>query len=141
MRAQSVCEMSEEDASLTSGSLAHGNDPYLVVVLRMGDHYHPATQKAEGDKTLLTVGQAVILEGECRTFEDRGGIDEIEPMFVQICSPLGFVPGEVHSNNYTHIYADTPSGKRLSTTGQALRSEEAERWRSPAAGSRSEERA
>jgi hypothetical protein len=59
-------------------------------------------------------------------------------MFAQICLPLGFVPGEVHSNNYTHIYADTPSGKHWSTTGQALRSEEAERRASAAPGSRSD---
>jgi hypothetical protein len=40
-------------------------------MFRMGDDHDPAVQQAEHDITLLPIVEAVILEGEGRTFKDR----------------------------------------------------------------------
>lgn len=69
----------------------------------MGNHHNLATHKAERDKTLLIVGETVILEGECRALEDLRGIGKIEPVLAPIGLPLGFIPGEVH-DMILHIF-------------------------------------
>jgi hypothetical protein len=95
-RPRSVLDIREEDVRFAIRGLAEGDDADFIGALGVDDLDRNAGEQAKGNEALLLVGEAVILERECCSFEDDSGIKEVEPMQPQIAQALRRAPCEAH---------------------------------------------
>ena len=58
-----------------------------------------STKQAKGDKTLIVVREAIILEREGRPFEYSGRIHEVQSMIFQVETTFLFIPGKPHRHS------------------------------------------
>lgn len=67
-----------------------------LVPLDIADDNHSPAQQAEAEHAALTVVEAVILDFVHRPLEYLGGIQKIEPAFIEGPGPLHRVAGDFH---------------------------------------------
>ena len=62
-------------------------------------------QQAQGDETLLAIGEAIVFVGRRGPLEYAPGIGEVKPVIPEICLSLALVPREAHLRNvYTSAW-------------------------------------
>ena len=76
--------------------LSEGYDTNDVVLLSVDDRHRHIVQQSEGDKSLLIVAKPVVFVGCRQSSKDLMGIREVEAVFLEVQSALGFVPFEPH---------------------------------------------
>ena len=99
MRDQSVLEVLEEDRLFMFRRLTERDDADLTWSFRMHNRNRQRLEKAQRDKSLLRIVEAVIFVGVRRTFEDFRSIDKVEAVQLKIGFVLGFTPRESHANS------------------------------------------
>jgi hypothetical protein len=100
-RGQSVRDALEVDLVLTSRRLSHREDADVVVFLYMSHRHHDLAEKPQGDESLLTVRQAIILVGVRHAREHQLCITEVQPMLLEVRQALRLIPRDPLSSVYT----------------------------------------
>jgi hypothetical protein len=80
-------------------------------------------------KALFAVGEPIVLKGERHAFKHEGGINEVQPVRLEIRGSLRLRPSELHRLVYIqNVLASTRlSGITLEITGAQARCERSER--------------
>lgn len=87
---QSVLDLLEIELGFIFRGFAEGDDSDFIVGLRMDNGYSNASQQAERFKSLLTVAKAIVFKRKREAVEDSRGIDEVEPVILEIAGTLPF---------------------------------------------------
>ena len=83
-RFQSVLEAFEEDRFFILSRSAKRDDMNALGRFGVSDGNRNTTEKAERDKALLSISEAVIFKGEGRTFEHARRIQEVDAVSLQV---------------------------------------------------------
>lgn len=90
-------DLIEEEARFAGGCFAEGDDADFIVGLGVGNGDWHTRQEPQGHEALFSVGEAVVLIGEGQALEHVRGVDEVEPVFLEIDGTLALGPGETHA--------------------------------------------
>lgn len=68
-----------------------------MFALRVDDGYRNTGEQTQGDKTLLAIGEPIVLKSVGGTFKYLRRVNEIKAMSFQIASTLRPRPGKLHA--------------------------------------------
>lgn len=78
------------------------DDADLFVAFGVGDQYDHPSQQADRDEALVTVGEPLILVGQCIAIEGLGDIDGVDPVLRQVRAAFRLVLTESAGILVTH---------------------------------------
>src|SRR5436190_6640162 len=93
---KSDLEVLEEDRFFISRRLSKRDHVNARRRLGVNDGNDHSSEKSQRREPLLVVREAIVLEGESRSFEYSGCIYEVQTMILQIKTTLPFIPGKPH---------------------------------------------
>jgi len=93
---QSVLETFEEVRFFISCRLSKRDNADLLVGFGMDDGNSQPFEQAQGYETLFAVMESIILVGHRGAVKDLRRVTEVEPVSLEIDSPLALVPSKLH---------------------------------------------
>src|SRR3989304_5067355 len=120
-RTQSVRDVLRVDFPLTLGRLSHRDDVDVVALFRVNDRNDHRAEKPRGHEPLLLIREPIVFVGVRNAIENLLRVDKVEPMLLEVGSPLPLIPGDHLWSVYTskiYVKEDPRRSLTLAVSGR-----------------------